>query len=405
MLQTPLILGQRDVSAIAPALPQVMDLDGPFLDGILPVYSVIFASDLDQDGDLDLLAASEREDTVYWFEKLNGLGTYGPARLVLENIGRPRGLSASDLDGDGMADVMVGSFSEDRVVWVKNLGGGTFGSPKTILDGAISVEAVVVADLNGDGIPDVLVASGEDREVRWCRGAGLGQFDAAATVYNRASSGPRVGNWPRSLSVADLNGDGTLDVAVVSMFDSFVSWFSNVNGDGTLWSTQVVQEIPPSCRSILASDMNGDGSPDLMVSSGRGMYLYTNLGNGSFGQPAILDPSRQYYGFAAIDIDGDGLKDMVAASIFSDAVYWFRNRGESVFDESVTLAEGANFVDAVFALNETHWSGEYSTRVFFGYRGGFAAVHLVGSSAAEGSGTMCCFPRTLSYPAVLGTAV
>jgi hypothetical protein len=96
---------------------------------------------------------------------------------------------ATDLDGDGDADVLSASLGDDKIAWYENLGAGAFGPQQvitTIADGAISVYAT---DLDGDGDQDVLSASNNDGKVAWYENLGGGAF-GAQQVITTAVSGP-----------------------------------------------------------------------------------------------------------------------------------------------------------------------------------------------------------------------
>ncbi len=75
--------------------------------------------------------------------------------------------------------------------------------------------SLAVADINGDGNLDLVVTNENDNIVSVLLGDGSGGFSAATPVT--------VGAEPRSIAVADLDGDGDLDLAVANFFDDNVS--------------------------------------------------------------------------------------------------------------------------------------------------------------------------------------
>ena len=78
-----------------------------------------------------------------------------------------RSVYVSDLDGDGDLDVLSASYLNDKVTWHENDGQGSFGQPQVITAQTAGVESVYAADLDGDGDPDVLSASYRDDKVAW----------------------------------------------------------------------------------------------------------------------------------------------------------------------------------------------------------------------------------------------
>jgi hypothetical protein len=74
---------------------------------------------------------------------------------------------ATDLDGDGDADVLSASYADDKIAWYENLGSGAFGAQQVITTAADAAVSVYATDLDGDGDADVLSASDNDDKIAW----------------------------------------------------------------------------------------------------------------------------------------------------------------------------------------------------------------------------------------------
>lgn len=132
-------------------------------------YSVagIYAKDLDGDGYQDVLVAITSVGTVWY--KNNGNGTFGSQQIIAPHAIAlfSYGVYATDLDGDGDMDVISASSSDDKVAWYANDGTGNFGTQQIIATSADAVRNIYAVDLDGDGDMDILSASGSDNKIAW----------------------------------------------------------------------------------------------------------------------------------------------------------------------------------------------------------------------------------------------
>lgn len=187
----------------------------------------------------------------------------------------------------------------------------------------------VAGDFNGDGIPDVAVLSasslyGGPYYVTVFFGAGNGTFTASPTVQVTG-----VQESPTMIG-GDFNGDGKVDLAVLSYNGYSTSYVTTLlgNGDGTFGTAQtgvaynqgpVGGDVVPG--SMVAADFNGDGKMDLAivgdyVSSG-GVTILLGNGDGTFTAAGPnLDVSGDFGLIATGDFNGDGIPDLVATNYF-----------------------------------------------------------------------------------------
>src|SRR6185295_4533290 len=145
--------------------------------------SAVLAGDIDKDGFPDVIYASVNDDTVAWFRNDGAAATPGDRFVVEQTIttlaDAPRALAVADIDKDLRLDVVVGSSGDDEVAWYQN----TF----------------VPAD------PDV---PGDVGHLVW--------IQHVVTTH---------ADFPRAISVVDLNDDGNLDIVVASSGDDTVAWY------------------------------------------------------------------------------------------------------------------------------------------------------------------------------------
>lgn len=185
--------------------------------------------------------------------------------------GQTTSLAVADVNGDGQPDVVVanacttgGSFGCNGSVGVLlGNGDGTFQKAKTYPAGSgVLLYSVAVADVNGDGKPDVVVTGVQDNG-NGSVGVLLGNGDGTyASVVNYASGG----SSPQSVAIADLNGDGNLDVLVSDSASNTVGVLLG-NGDGTFSAPLIYSTGGNTPTSVAIADVNGDGKPDLVVAN------------------------------------------------------------------------------------------------------------------------------------------
>jgi len=277
------------------------------------------AADLDGDGAPDVLAAGP--DGTAWYRTLSG-GLWGPAQVLDAEISRA--VHAADVDGDGDLDVIVTRVVDDSWGWVENLG-GTFGALQ-VVDTVDSPEDVVAADLNGDGLDDVVVA---------------GRIDGLLRRYDSTGSGfaPGVvvgtGSVPAQLHLADVDGSGTLDLLLAD--GDGLSWYAEAVPGPPQWLTAAAQ----AGKAVTTGDVDGDGVVDVVgavfdwvyYSPGYGydtpplIYVYPGLGGGSFGLGVVAVSPEDQRDLTLGDLDGDGLPELVAARSYDGVLAVHRNQG------------------------------------------------------------------------------
>lgn len=180
-------------------------------------------------------------------------------------------------------------------------------------------EYVAVGDFNGDGIPD-LVTSGQDSSVEPNYSILLGNGDGTfQSAHNHR------GGLSRGVVVADLNGDGNLDLVfgdgnVVVLLGK---------GDGT-FRAETAYTGGPLSYGLAVADLNGDGRLDVVLGD-EGVFL--GNGDGTL-QPFTKSVSIGDYPVVA-DLDGDGKPDVVSANSLNNAVLVSLGNGDGTFQPAV----------------------------------------------------------------------
>jgi len=205
----------------------------------------------------------------------NGDGTFGSA-LTQPAGSSPRSLIESDLNADGIPDLVVANFSSNDLWILLGNGDGTFRRDATYATGN-APRAVLAARLTQSGHTDLAVANSASNSVSVFLGAGLGRF-ADGVQYP-------TGSGPVALASADFNSDGIPDLFTVNAADNTVSLLPGFGG-GTF---QTAIAIPVGSRPVAVAqgDFNRDGLTDGVIanSNSNDFSILLGAGTGSFHDP------------------------------------------------------------------------------------------------------------------------
>jgi len=280
--------------------------------------SALAAADVDGDGMLDLLVASDGAEDVTVFR---GDGRGGFTREQSFPVGpSPTDIAVADLDGDGKLDLAIANHGTPRVTVLLGDGRGVFrpapGSPMVVHSNP-HPHTIGVCDIDGDRIPDLVIDSWRENRFTILRGLGRGRF-AVPGVTVEAGRKPY-----RNLLLRDVTGDGICDIVAPNMVERAVTVLS---GDGHGHFTGAADPPTPAgpCPfTVAAGDFNRDGNVDLAVanysghiadSSGDGLTFLMGDGHGHFRLGPKIPTGRASGRIAVGDVNGDGFDDAMTVN-------------------------------------------------------------------------------------------
>lgn len=298
-------------------------------------------TDVDGDGDLDMLRPSVRGDSLLTLVN-NGLGTFASRLQPLPSpIPNRSGfmLASGDFDGDGDVDIVTprGFSSADSLKVGLNDGLGNFRFARRAGPTGYSVSRILPGDLDNDGDLDLVVYS--YGAVELFLNDGRGGFPSKRLITS---------SNPRDMLLADFNGDGNLDLTVLypqgSQGAGQVAVLYN-NGMGVFGGNNLSPiSITNYPHIMAAADMEGDGDLDLFVSRfNGGIHVLENPGTGLNNSYRSFGPGGQVVNLAMGDLDNDGDVDIAAPDALGTQVRFPRN------DTSPTAVRPGN--DVVVSLH------------------------------------------------------
>jgi hypothetical protein len=277
--------GREDVIAVTPSAVLLRRtlangaLDSMF---VVPVASAsdVLCRDVDDDGVPDLLVASGTGASSR-VQTYHGAGDGGFTFTRQVNVpAAPASLTCGDVNGDGVLDVIV-SHSAGVSALLGHAGDGAFTLASTRSLGAGAPREVRVFDMDGDGKLDLVALDSGGAALLIAKGDGAGHFaDPVRVALPFAAAG-------RSLTIADLDGDGRADVAVTgdSLLTLVLSQAIGVVSGGFVPVRSIT--LGAGARVLGACDMDSDGAVDLVVTNAQGALQVLRGGSAALALAAL----------------------------------------------------------------------------------------------------------------------
>jgi hypothetical protein len=327
----------------------VESLAQPFLGKTLAVNqnpSSVAVGDFNEDGNLDIAVDWDPSSPGQVQILLGkGNGDFLPATsLTCQYF--PGNILVADFNQDGHLDIavldLVSSFGSGPTHTLVDLflgkGDGTFGAEQQIDTGGIGMYFFVVADVNEDSKPDLVVLHNGSDDVGILYGNGDGTFQSPVVV---PVWGTGTNQNFKGFAVADFNGDGRTDFAILTASQDGSSGTIDIlyqAADHT-FSRVRVASVSDQPWTTVSADLNHDGRQDLVVGNNYGATVFLQNASGSFYKKGSYGS-----GFAdsitITDFNNDGIPDLLLSYYFNHSVGCLRGVGDGSFIEQTTCATG-----------------------------------------------------------------
>ncbi len=311
----------------------------------------INANDIDNDGDMDIIVTLPENDEIIWHEN-DGQGNFGPKQVITDIAEEPILVSSKDMDGDGDIDLITFFDDTDKLAWFENTDGqGTFGAQQTVAIGEGGGEWIYAYDFDNDGDKDIF------NGWFWYENTD-GQANFGLKQPLRFSSYD-----PKSLDVADLDGDSYDDV-LMATGDDRIAWYKNMNGQGNFGTQQIVTFNAIRARGAKAADLDGDGDMDVVSAELQKIALYENDGLGIFSEGQIVGTLNYSEALHIADIDNDGDKDVLAGSSNGNVIWYENIDGQANFGQEQIVGDidlGTSAVNSLRSIYSADIDGDGDT--------------------------------------------
>ena len=288
----------------------------PTAAGIEPLF--LATADIDGDGLADVVSASADDGKLFVY--LNQMATPGTfkAPLQLDSPGASQVVIA-DLNGDTKPDLVSADFGVS-IFLQDPAKPGSFLAPASLSSGGASW--VAVGDLNGDGLPDLVVTDASGVHVYIHSSSPTSAtFLPAVTVFTQTPNQAFIA--ANYVAIADVDGDGLNDLVITDPGPygptppTVNVLIQNRSAHGTFLAP-ASYSLPSGhvAQSIVVADLDGDGALDLIVGDDAGVnVLLQNPGAaGTFAAASYYPVAGGAFQVAVADVDNDGNLDIVTSN-------------------------------------------------------------------------------------------
>ena len=334
----------------------------------------IAVADIDGDGKPDVVVVNRSTNTFSILRNTSTLSQAAFANKVdFATDSTPSAVAIADLDGDGKPDIVITNMFTNKISVYRNtakvgsISASSLAAKVSFVADSISLPtSVAIGDIDGDGKLDLAVVNSFNNTVSVLKNTStVGNIDASSFA---AAVDFTTGLGPTFVAIADVDGDGKLDLVVSNLNAKTISILHNkgiANSiDTTSFAAKVDFTVGTGPNALAIGDLNNDGKPDIIVAN-QGSNTLSVLRNtatagaimaASFAAKFDLPSNGASPYFVAVgNVDSDSIPDIVVANLISNTVSAIKNNyttgtfSAASFDAGVSFATGTYPFSAAIA--------------------------------------------------------
>ncbi|CAF4309273.1 unnamed protein product [Rotaria socialis] len=312
---------------------------------------MIVVYDFNNDNQLDIAVANFGTNNVGILFG-NGDGSFKNQTNIEISPSHPLYLAVGDLNNDKQIDIVITNHGTSSIGVLFGSGDGGFTKYITLSTGYDSLpSAVAVGDFNNDNKLDIVSANFGTGNI----GVFLGYGNATFAFQTTITTG--INSHPYSITVADVNNDTKLDIAVVDSMKNYIVIFLG-SGNGT-FNFPIFLSTGSNSNPIfiVIADFNKDNKPDVVIANNgtNSVGVLFGYGNGFFANQSIYPTDLQSspYSIAVADFNNDNQLDIAVVNEQNNNVMIFNGYRNQTFSSQITYQSGISYYPVGIILHDT----------------------------------------------------